>query len=776
MSFDSRDLVSNGDIEKERQARQDRQNPPSVEHGQGSDDPFSSLNIDDLFGPSPSSPTDNNNSFNSFGDPNPMGGPNVGADPFLNPIGGIPTVGGMPPTPFGQNPNQPTQPKSDEEKIMEAGKKSWSFLKDLGSGFHDVLQSTATNWSMTGKNLVMTSSIICGISFLTMMVFKKDVMDYMLGSGFGAIAGVLVLAFNNDKARMLKGTDELPKEEPVFDINKIEEDTMPPQDDIFANAFEQPVGVVDLVKQPLEDELPSDENQFTWDEDEDDDEDDDGWDEYEEDDEEEEYEDEEMTEFVTVEDIPTDINTVLTEVDQVPAGMYTRLFLFENYQRALVNMTPSYSETIYLTEDDAEWDAYSSVIREVQLQMDLESGEDDYESDLSEILSVEKRLLTVYVEATRPKKMKNAKVEEFNKELSNIVSMVKGRKVEGRYSQTIAVGSRIYITIFTGETANVSVKDAITKERDFFLDQSNRIPVVMGFNELGDTIKADLYDIESILTAGMPRGGKSFSVKTVMSQMIQFCSPTQVNFYFGDVKGQLSDWYEFKMPHVKRFESDPQRILAMLTYLTDIEGPRRAKILSEAGAQNIKDYNSINPDAELPLIYVVIDEMATLMQKFTTDEQKTYKARLVDITTKMPGFGVRLWGIPHLIKNDMIPKSVSDLVPCRISVKGDESHIESTTGAKPSKFKFKLSHVGDCAVNMPVVSNEVFFMHSFILDKSGQGVSRVLDYQTKLWEKLDPDSTKSSWKTSLESNKKQKVMLDKMNLSSDPIFTKDGMY
>lgn len=44
----------------------------------------------------------------------------------------------------------------------------------------------------------------------------------------------------------------------------------------------------------------------------------------------------------------------------------------------------------------------------------------------------------------------------------------------------------------------------------------------MGFNELGDTIKTDLYDVESILTAGMPRGGKTFSVKTVMSQMVQF--------------------------------------------------------------------------------------------------------------------------------------------------------------------------------------------------------------------------------------------------------------
>ncbi|PGF05117.1 FtsK/SpoIIIE domain-containing protein [Bacillus toyonensis] len=773
MSFDSRNFVSDDDLAKERQDRQDRQNPPSVEHGQGGD-AFADLNIDDLFStPSPSSPTDNNNSFNSFGDAPPMGQPlGGGNDPFLNPIGGIPPMGGMnqPPTPFGQ------QPKTDEEKIMDAGKKSWSFIKDLGSGFHD-LKSTPTNWSMTGRNLVKMSAIAFGLSFATMMIFKKDVMDYMMGSGFTAIAGVLLLSFNNDKARLIKGTDG--EEEQPFDINKIEGDPLP-QDDIFASAFAtEPNMLVNLDKPPLEDEQPFATFEDEEDEgEEDDDGFDDGWDEFdEEEDEEFDEEDEEITEFVTVDEAPSDIATVLTEVDQVPAGMYTRHFLYENYKRALTSITPSYSETIFLDEDeDDEWDAYSRLIREVQQQMDLESGVDDYESDLSEILSVEKRLLTVYVEATRPKKLKNSKIDEFNRELSNIVSRVKGRLVEGRYSQTIAVGNTIYITIFTGETASVSVKDAIIKEQDFFLNTDNRIPVVMGFNELGDTIKIDLYDVESILTAGMPRGGKTFSVKTVMSQMVQFCSPSEVTFYFADVKGKVSDWYQFRTPHVRRFESDPQQIITMLTHLTDVEGPRREKIMAEVGVTNLKDYNQVPHDIELPMIYVVIDEMATLMQKLTDKDKKLFHARMVDLVTKMPGFGLRLWGIPHLVKNDIIPKTVSDLIPCKISVKGDESHVEATTGAKPSKFKFKLSHVGDCAVNMPAISSDVFFMHSFILAKNGTGVTRVLDYQSKLWEKLEPDSVKGSLSYQLDNTNRQKVVLDKLDLPSEPVFGKDGMY
>ncbi|MGF2716779.1 FtsK/SpoIIIE domain-containing protein, partial [Bacillus cereus] len=429
----------------------------------------------------------------------------------------------------------------------------------------------------------------------------------------------------------------------------------------------------------------------------------------------------------------------------------------------------------YDEEEDEEYDAYSSLIRQVQEQMELDSRE-EYEDDLSEIQSVEKRLLTIYVEATRPKRLKNNKIEEFNKELSSIVSMVKGRPVDGRYTQTVAVGNTIYITIFTGETASVSVKDAIIKEQNFFLDTDNKIPVVMGFNELGDTIKADLYDVESILTAGMPRGGKTFSVKTVMSQMVQFCSPSEVSFYFADVKGKASDWYQFRVPHVRRFVSDPQDIITMLTQLTDVEGPRREKILSDAGVTNLKDYNQVPHDIELPIIYVVIDEMATLMQKLSNDEKKVFQARLVDLVTKMPGFGLRLWGIPHLVKNDMIPKSVSDLIPCKISVKGDENHIETTTGAKPSKFKFKLSHVGDCAVNMPSISSDVFFMHSFILAKNGTGVTRVLDYQTKLWEKLEPDSVKGSFASQMEQGNRQKVVLDKLDLPSEPIFRNGGMY
>ncbi|PHE64375.1 cell division protein FtsK [Bacillus toyonensis] len=774
MSFNSNDFVSRDSLEREKQDRLDRQNPPSVEHGQ--EDLFAGLDVDSLFNDAGSNtPTGggSGNSFDSFGStpqtPPPMGGMNN-----QNPIGGINPMGGMQ-NPMGMNPMNPMQQPKEHKKAEDV---LWDGMKKSGLGVFSFTREVVNSfkgldpifWSKYGAVLFKTSGIASVALFGTVML-GVDTLNLMVGSGLSTIVGVLVLTFNNGKARHMKEEINFPNNNETFDINKIEDDNSfaPNQNDPFQNmfddnnAFDEPKPIVNLVKDDIEEDdefANDDEDEFAWDEDED---------------EEDEWEEEDpFDKFVPVTEQESDVSTVLTEVDEVPAGMYTRAFLYENYLKVLTKMTPEYSESIDLTEEDDEWDVYGVLVREAQEQMGLDTS-DEYEDDLSEILSVEKRLLTIKIEATRPQKLSNSKVADFDRELTSLVAVEKGEYVDGRYTKTIVAGKKLYITIFLGETATVSVKDAIIKEKDFFLDQSNRIPVVLGFDHMGRTIKVDLFNIESILTAGMPRGGKSYAVKTALSQVIQFSSPRDVIFYFADVKGALSDWYEFKMPHVKRFEGTPEGVLNMLTAITEMEGKRRERIFKDAGALNFKQYKKMHPEADMPLIYVVIDEMTTLSQQFSNEDQKKYKERLINVVTRMPSFGVKLWGIPHVLKNEIIPKTVSDTIDCRISVKGDSDHIEATTGAKPKNFTFKLSNVGDCAVRMPIVSSDVFFMHSFIIAMSDEGISRVLDYQAKLWEKLDPESAKDSFAT-MEANKgKHKVLLDKTGIS-DIKFDKDGAF
>jgi S-DNA-T family DNA segregation ATPase FtsK/SpoIIIE len=761
MGFDTSKFISKEEREKERQDRKDRKNPPEVAHGQGDD--FDKLNLDDLFGSNDNKSLGGGSGFggsgDSFGSFGSSGGSGWGS--FGGGLNG--GFGGGFNSGFGMNQplNQPPKKQAEDmlfDAVTTGGKGVIGFFKEFVDSFKGL---DAIFWSMYGSTLFKISGIVALFLFL-MVVLGIDVLGYMVGSGLATALGVLTLAFTNDKARQLKQMKNLEGSDGgFFDINKIDDGEEQSIDDLFGGSGETDNSLSENNSLDFSDSefdlVDDDDDEFEFED-------------------EEEYED---TGFETVEEPESDVNMVLSQVENVPKGMYTRSFLYDNYLQILSKMTPDFSKVVYLTEDDDEWDDFSALIREAQEQMGLDSN-DEYEDDLSEVISIEKRLLNIKIEATRPKKLTNAKVAEFDNELTNLVSIENGERIEGRYTKTVVAGNRIYITIYLGETATVSVKDALIKEKDFFLDTSNRIPVVMGFDQLGETVKVDLFDVESIITSGMPRSGKSYSVKTVMSQVIQFCSPRDVNFYFGDVKGALSDWYEFKMPHVKRFESTPEGILKMLTYVTEVEGERRARVFREAGALNYKMYKKLHPDSDMPIIYVVIDEMTTLSQMFSAEDAKSYKAQLINIVTRMPSFGVRLWGIPHVIKDNIIPKTVSDNIGCRISVMGDESHIEATTGAKPKQFPYKLINTGDCAVKMPVVKSGVFFMHAFILAKSDEGISRILDYQTKLWDKLDPDSSKTSYWSKINQRKSQDDLLKKVmqeaELNDDIKFDADGMF
>ena len=107
--------------------------------------------------------------------------------------------------------------------------------------------------------------------------------------------------------------------------------------------------------------------------------------------------------------------------------------------------------------------------------------------------------------------------------------------------------------------------------------------------------------------------------------------------------------------------------------------------------------------------------------------------------SQLPALGIRAFLIPHVVKNDIIAKTATDLIPCRISVCGDAGHIESCTGTKPRDFTYKLSNVGDMAVRIPDISPLTLFVHGGVLSSSNSRNIKIFDYLRRLWLKLEPD-------------------------------------
>ena len=71
------------------------------------------------------------------------------------------------------------------------------------------------------------------------------------------------------------------------------------------------------------------------------------------------------------------------------------------------------------------------------------------------------------------------------------------------------------------------------------------MPVVLGINPQGKVIAVDFKKLESILTTGPPRVGKSWFVQAVLTQLCAFVPPSELNIYICDPKEGISDFKAF---------------------------------------------------------------------------------------------------------------------------------------------------------------------------------------------------------------------------------------
>ena len=121
------------------------------------------------------------------------------------------------------------------------------------------------------------------------------------------------------------------------------------------------------------------------------------------------------------------------------------------------------------------------------------------------------------------------------------------------------------------------------------------------------------------------------------------------------------------------------------------------------------------------------------------ETKKEFQGLLVELISQLPALGIRAFLIPHVVKNDIIAKTATDLVPCKISVFGDAEHIEQTTGAKPKDFPYKLAYTGDMAARITLISPTAFYLHGPVLTTSNPENIELFEYMRRVWGKLEPD-------------------------------------
>lgn len=714
--------VSRDDMENARLDRTRQTNPADVEPGMddwGWDDDDMGFGSDGDSGGWGSSM----GSTDDFGGPfdkdsgstlgGPFGSNGVGGGPF----GGGPFGGSSFGSPFGQSLQE--QKKDDvEDKFWEATKKVMmgfvTFTGELVKSFKDFDVVTRMR---TGKTIIFASIgvAVVGLILTLFGLWRTFGSDFIIAAVASGGIGVILFMFAYDEYQ--KNKDSII--EPSF--NSDPEPDFGDSFSDFGSGFGEDSGF----------EGEDDDDGFYMG----DDEDDDGLSYDFDSDEDEDFGGFGEVEQTDPEEISSNMENTLSFVD-IDKGMVTRQYLYETITRCMSNMNKSFDGVKVIHEGSEEFDAWDAVVQN-SANLFKPKGSD---VEIPYLISAKERLFYVLLEIKRVSWLKN--IDSFVKEIVSICSYDdETQKVdETIYGVGSTVGDKIYVKIMKGETAMVTVKDTYKNVEKDILNSDNFMPIVLGLDADGGVVWRDFKNVNSLLVTGMPRSGKSWLVLSILGQMMSFLKPSDLHFYILDPKDQISDFSTLDVPHIRKFVSTDEEILKELRNVVRVEGPRRKKIIGDAGCKNIWDFKKKNPDIEMPLLYVVIDEVITLAERMEKEVKEEFQGLILELVSQLPALGIRIFMIPHVVKDQVLKKSITDLIPCRISVRGDADHIEKSVGVK--NFKHRLIHQGDMAVRFD--NDEPVFVHSAILTPSNDGNAEFFEFLRKFWLKVEPESFKGS--------------------------------
>ena len=234
----------------------------------------------------------------------------------------------------------------------------------------------------------------------------------------------------------------------------------------------------------------------------------------------------------------------------------------------------------------------------------------------------------------------------------------------------------------------VSIRSVLNSER--FQKTDKDLPIAIGKTISNELMIIDLAKMPHLLIAGATGQGKSVGLNVVLTSLLYKKHPSQLKFVLVDPKkvemslfSKIERHYLAKLPNSEEaIITDTKKVVYTLNSLC-IEMENRYEILKDAGAKNIKEYNTkfvarkLNPKEGhrfLPYIVLVIDELADLIMT-AGKEVETPIARLAQLARAI---GIHLVVATQRPSVNVITGVIKANFPARLSFKVT-SKIDSRT-------------------------------------------------------------------------------------------------
>ena len=668
------------------------------------DDPFGgpsrSSSFDSPFGGGGNDPFGSSRSGFGAPSPSPFGGPSN--DPFSPSFG----QQGPPPAAFGQQQGPQTASgaigQAAQQAASKAGRNSYEFTK---AAVVAAKTHTAASVSGMGAATMKTSGVVsvvgAGMWLLSNFLPALAVGYYIfVGAAVSALIGIATFAGGyiidqkDDVREQLRRPAPEPEPAPV-----IEPQPLPMFDELEPASAPAP-----------EPEQESD----SWD-----------WNDL--------IPDEEPAEEVDYDSLESDLESL-----NMQKGTQTRQFIYETLTKGLPSISPKFADMRNLREGSAEWAIWAELIRDAAKQV---GTRDDLLPDLKD---ASENPFMYKLTISRTPRMKTQAIAD---EVVNIYKYDDNGNLEypNAYATSAEAGSRAFISIYKGAKIDmISLADMYAASPDtqkFVRNPKTEMPVVIGTTGDGSVKAVDLLKAPAIVVSGEPRSGKSWIVKLILNQMCAYMSPNDLHLYIGDPKNQISEYANYNLPHVRRKEYTVDSVIDMLRYLVNTEAPRRKNIMQQYGYVNVLEFRRDHPEVTFPFLYVVLDEMMSLANAMGKEDAREYRELIERFVSEFPALGMRAIFIPHRVKNDVIPKSVSELISVRITAKSasDASAAENLGLNSASEFPYKLSNAGDVAVRIADINDGApTYLRAAVLAPDTKGMERLEAYIGHYWDKLDP--------------------------------------
>lgn len=717
-------------------------NPPEFSAGQGDDDLFAPVSSNDSF-------VSGGGGFDDFMNPSPEGA-----------FGGGSGFGGG----FGEpNGGQP-QKKSEDEIIMDILAAIWKqiknffvFLKDLASTFKD---TTPHGWLMVYNRLAIFGAFLSGAGVVVLLLglFVPSIANSGFILALGIITGgigVSGMVIYNQKAK-----DWISETGQMGDTYS----NLRPADSEGGVPMVEPEELVE--EEPVDDFSSYDgSNDFDFAEE---DSDLGGWDFEEEDSDDDgfvdlssQFEDDD----ILVADEPVDIDEAIASLSDAGVHAQSRAYLYEQFYKVLRSVTPNYSELTELEEYSDDFQHYLTLL----LNAAAREGFTDQDFQIEHIY--ENSFMYKIVISASPKfKADKVAISIENQEKFNQM----GIEVKPNLFVTSKViGHNVHIDIIKDSSPMLTVKDMWSENKEFILDPDNVMPVVLGSDELGQSIVMDFAKINSIALSGKPGKGKTWLAQSIIAQLAFFSTPNEVQFIFADPKGQQGDFANINFPHVIEKVKTEEETMEVLRRIVREEVPKREALLGQYGLTDIKDMHKMYPDVTMPYLYILVEEMMSLgdhLKQMDKEAYKEYRAILSDIVNKCRYLGIRLFGLSQRMTDNAIPKDIKVGIDLKLTAGADASEIEQVMEVKPKDFPYNIAgKVGKYAVMSPEYrGGNASFMVGAVLGTSNPENAQTYRFVKALWEKIEPRKEEKSAQQLVEEelgNAKSTEMDDILNAS-----------